>query len=162
VKEKLKPVLKLLIKTVVIIAVIWAMLTFVFGIYHFKGNNMYPAIKDGDLILTFRLEDYKLNEVVAYSEDGKVKIARIVGLPGSEINYDDEGFTIDGAHPFEQVFYPTEFPEEGIKLPYKLGDNEYFLLNDFRTENTDSRTSGAISKDSLEGKVIYLFRRRGF
>jgi signal peptidase I len=122
---------------------------------------MYPAIRDGDLAIMFKLEEYKINEVVAYESDGEVKLGRIVGMPGSEISYDEGGFMVDGIYPAEQVFYPTEFDED-FEMPYYIDEDHYFIMNDFRSDKNDSRTFGAVEKNKLKGKLIYLFRRRGF
>jgi signal peptidase I len=43
-----------------------------------------------------------------------------------------------------------------------MGENEYFLLDDYRISGKDSRVFGAIKKDDLLGKVAYILRRRGF
>ena len=153
---------RLLIKTGVIIIAAWVLLHFVFGIYHLKGNRMYPALKDGDLIITYRLEVYKPSEVVAYRHDEKVRFGRIAAFPGSTIDADEEGLTVDGVHLSEEVFYPTLMGEGCIDLPYIVPADCYFVLNDYRIDKSDSRSFGAVSRSDMQGKVIYIFRRRGF
>ena len=170
-KEKRRPsdrektrraIIRTIIKAVLAAATVWAMITFVFGVHHLKGNYMFPALRDGDLIITYRLEALHLNEVVAYEQGGKKRLARIVALPGSVITEDENGIKIDGAYPAEQIFYPTYFADTRTELPYTVPADSYFLLNDFRTDTADSRTFGGIHKDKIEGKVLYIFRRRGF
>ena len=153
---------RLLIKTGVIIAAAWILLHFVFGIYHLKGNRMYPALKDGDLVITYRLEPYKPAEVAAFRHDEKIRFGRIVAFPGSTIDADEEGLTVDGVHLSEEVFYQTLMGEGCIDLPYTVPADSYFVLNDYRLDKSDSRSFGAISKQDMQGKVIYIFRRRGF
>ena len=48
-----------------------------------------------------------------------------------------------------------------IELPYTVEDNCVFLLCDFRTNGTDSRSYGSVPLEELDGKVIAFFRCRG-
>ena len=157
----LKRFLFLLIKTAGIVGALWILLTYVFGIYHFRGNYMFPAIRDGDLVITYRLDKYHLNEVAAYKTPDGTRFGRIVGMPGSEADITEEGLLIDGMRPAEEIFYATEAAEGGIALPLSIPDGAYFLLNDYRLDAQDGRTYGAVGEDGLEGKVICIFRRRG-
>ncbi len=153
---------RLLIKTGVIIAAFWIALTFVFGVYHLKGNRMFPSLRDGDLILTYRLEAYKPGEVVAYHLDGTTRFGRITAFPGNTVEIAENGILVNGTEQGEQIFYPTEPAEGGISYPYTVPEDSFFLLNDYRPDKSDSRSFGAVAKTDLEGKVIYIFRRRGF
>ena len=47
------------------------------------------------------------------------------------------------------------------RMPVELGEGQYIVLNDFRDDLEDSRFYGVISEESFEGKVIFIFRRRG-
>lgn len=69
---------------------------------------------------------------------------------------------INGSHPNEEVFYPTQIADTNLPLPYTLSEGEFAVLNDYRSDLNDSRTYGVIKKDALKGKVIFIFRRRGF
>ncbi len=156
------PLKHLIIKTGCIFAVLWVLLHLVFGVYHLRGNRMYPALRDGDLVVTYRLEPYKPSEVVAYCHDDRVRFGRIIAFPGSMIDSDEQGLTVDGVHLAEEIFYPTLMGEGCISLPYKVPADSFFILNDYRTDRSDSRSYGAVEIDMVRGKVIYIFRRRGF
>ena len=57
----------------------WIMFTWVFLITQVRGNEMFPALKDGDLVIAFRLQrEYAKNDVVVYTADGKPHLGRIV------------------------------------------------------------------------------------
>ena len=48
----------------------WFLFTKVFLITQANGNAMFPAVKDGDLIIGFRMQqEYVKNDVVVYSVD---------------------------------------------------------------------------------------------
>ena len=48
--------LRFLLKLVVIAVMTWAILHFVLGIYVVHSNDMYPALRDGDLCITWKLK----------------------------------------------------------------------------------------------------------
>jgi len=159
-KPLLKRFVRLLVKTAVIAAVIWALLTFVIGIYPVHGNQMFPMLKDGDLAITVKVGGYISSDVVSYKKDGIRYFARIVASPGSTVLITEDEYKIDGMNPAEEIFYGTK-PADGEEIELTLGEDEYFVLNDYRDEPTDSRTFGVIKKSELDGKVAFLFRRRG-
>lgn len=157
-----KALLALVIKLLVVAVAAWAMLTFVFGVFRLSGNNMYPMLKDGDLCVTYRLETYHSNDVVAYRINGQVRFGRIVARGGDTVDGDEQGVLINGLHPSEEIFYPTQMLETALPLPVTLGDGQCLILNDYRDDLADSRTYGVVQESELEGKVIFIFRRRGF
>lgn len=158
----LKALLMLVLKLAVIAAALWLTLIYVFGVFRLSGNNMYPALKDGDLCVTYRLEEYHSSDVVAYRVDGQLRFGRIVARAGDTVDGDEQGLLVNGMHPSEEIFYPTQILETNLPLPCTLGKGEFVVLNDYRSDLNDSRTCGVIPQDALEGKVIFIFRRRGF
>jgi signal peptidase I len=163
VSDQVSDILRFVIKLLSMCLVLWFIFTFVFGICLMDGESMYPSIKDGDLILYFRMEpDYSIGDVVAYEMDGSLRIGRIVAQGGDEVDLsEDKLLMVNGNVESEAIFYPTERAEDGIFFPYKVADDSYFILGDMRTTSTDSRNFGLVSKSRLRGKVITLLRRRG-
>ena len=157
-----KSLMRLGIKLSAVALVIWLLLLFVFGVFRMNGNNMYPMLKDGDLCVTYKLEEYHSSDVVAYRIDGQTRFGRIIAREGDTIDGDEQGLLINNTHPSEEIFYPTQITDTNLSLPYKLGEGEFVVLNDYRSDLDDSRTYGVITKDALKGKVIFIFRRRGF
>ena len=163
-KSTLRLFLDLLLKLALIAAAVWALLTFVVGVTIHYGNNMYPAIRDGDLIVAYRLQRPYLNAAVLYRHDGKLRMGRIVAMPDSEVYISEGGaLTVNGIMPAEEVFYPTIRSETGaVSYPYAVGADEVFILNDFRSDTNDSRAFGAAALDDVIGPVLLTVRRRGF
>ena len=167
-KKKKKTTLELflgfLLKLAVIAAAVWAVLAFVLGVTIHYGNNMFPALRDGDLIVAYRLQRPYLNAAVLYRHDGELRMGRVVGMPGNEVNVTEDGLlTINGTAPAEEVFYPT-YPAEAAELtyPYTVGNGQVFILNDFRSDTNDSRSFGAVDMQDVIGPVLLTIRRRGF
>ena len=153
-----------LIKLAVIALAVWMLFTFVLGLVIHYGNNMHPAIRDGDLIISLRVQRPFLNAAVLYERDGEMCLGRVVGMPGDTVDISDEGaLTVNGAAPAEEVFYPTHRSETlDIKYPYTVGEDQVFILNDFRSDTSDSRTFGAVDMKDVKGPVLLMLRRRSF
>jgi signal peptidase I len=125
---------------------------------------MYPRLRDGDLILYYRLEqDYAIDDVVAFHVDDRTREARIVAQGGDVVDLTEDGqLLINGnVEEEEEIFYLTYAQEGDVTYPYTVPENSYFVLCDFRTNGYDSRTYGAIPQSDLDGKVITILRRRG-
>lgn len=162
-KKRIHPLAKLLIKIAVLGVIVFIVLTYVLGFYRMTGNNMFPFVKDGDLCIVYKLEEYTTGDVVAYLDDeGKIKIGRIVAVSGQSVDFPKEGgYTVDGYQPAEEITYQT-FGADGVKYPVKVEKNEFFIMNDFRSDTDDSRQIGSIKVSDIRGKLLFLIRRRGF
>ncbi|WP_405356071.1 S26 family signal peptidase, partial [Ruminococcus sp.] len=113
-----------LIKLAAIVLAVWLLFTFILGLVIHYGNNMHPAIRDGDLIISLRVQRPYLNAAVLYEHDGKMCVGRVVGMPGNTIDISDVGaLTVNGTAPAEEVFYPTYRCETSdISYPYTVGE----------------------------------------
>ena len=154
----------LLIKIGVIVLAVWLMFTFVLGFTIHYGNNMHPSVRDGDLVVSFRLQRPYINAAVMYEHEGKTRIGRVIALEGNTVAISDNGeMTVNGIIPSEEVFYPT-YPAEGsnIQFPYTVEPGKVFILNDFRNDTYDSRSFGAVDVSDLKGPLLFTMRRRGF
>jgi signal peptidase I len=162
-RKQKETVWKFVVKLVLIILAVWAIFTFVFGIRQVSGETMYPRLRDGDLILYYRLEqDYQIGDVVTFNLNGTTFWCRIVAQGGDVVELDTQGqLLVNGNVQQEEIFYPTEAQKGNFTYPYTVEEGSYFVLCDFRTEGYDSRSFGAVSKNTIDGKVITLLRRRG-
>lgn len=164
-KKRLTPLMLFLCKLAAVGLLLFLTLTFVMGVHIHEGNRMYPFLMDGDLIITYKLEEYKVGDVVAYRhpDTGQTEFSRIVAIGENTIVINQYGeFLINGTTPAERVFYATT-PLDGpnVEYPYTMRKGGYFLLDDYRTEGEDSRRFGQLLEDELLGKVVYVFRQRG-
>lgn len=159
----LKEIRTFIVNIVLTIVVVWLCFTFLFGIYIMDGEGMYPRIRDGDLVLYYRLESsYDVDAVLTFKQDGTRYTARYVAMEGDIIDITEEGqLLINGSIQSEEIFYATLQLESDMEYPYTVPENCVFLLGDFRTNTVDSRIYGAVSLDDIDGKVISIFRRRG-
>ena len=135
----------------------------IFGIARSADVSMSPAVKDGDLVLYYRLDkDYRQGDVVVLDVNGETQIRRVVAVAGDTVDVTEEGLVVNGALQQESGIYEeTHRYEEGIAFPVTLKEGEVFLLGDGRGHSTDSRIYGPVNSRDIKGKAITVIRRRG-
>ena len=149
------------IKIALTAAVLWALLTWVGGIYICHDSASYPMIKDGDLCITYRLGTLSQGDAVVYRRDGKIRMGRVIAFGGSTVDIRNDYITVDGYGLFEDVLYPTAAEGAQTAFPYTVSENCVFVLNDYRSDLSDSRSFGGIPLSDVQGRVVFIMRRRG-
>ena len=135
--------------------------THVFLITRASGSDMYPAVRDGDLLIGFRLHrEFLKNDVVVYEVDGKQQIGRILGKEKDVITLDDTGsLYVNGTVQANEILFPT-YAKEEMEYPYQVPEGCVFILGDYRTQAEDSRDFGCIRLEDVKAKVLTILRRR--
>lgn len=155
--------IKLLIKIAVIAGICVLVWTFVGQTFILHDNNMYPHMKDGDLIIVYKLQDIIKNNVVLYVQDGEKRVGRVIGYQDDVIVIDENGlYTVNDGVPYENVFYNTKTDESSMEFPYVVPNGQYFLLNDMRENTEDSRRFGSVNAEDIIGTVVFIARHREF
>lgn len=152
----------LFLRVLLLAAAGYILFTEVFLVAQVTGNGMFPAVKDGDLMIVFRMQqDYEKNDVIAVNVEGKRQIGRIIARETDVVMLDQTGtLTVNGTVQGGEILYPS-YAKEGIEYPYRVPDGHVFVMGDYRTQTTDSRDWGAVPMEQVEGKVITILRRRG-
>ena len=153
-----------LVGKVVLVGLVLLLLDlFLFGVIRYNDNGMTPAVKDGDLVVYYRLDkSYKINDLLTYHYEGKNLVARVVATAGDTVDITDDGVIINGNRQQEDGIYEkTVQYKKGIRFPVKVPEGHVFVLGDNRKSATDSRIFGTIPVKKTEGKVVVLARRRG-
>ena len=119
---------------------------------------MFPALRDGDLVLVTRgLSELRRGSVVLLDmrqEAGpRFQVKRIVGLPGERIAFEDGLIHIDGVHHSEPYLGGMPAIVGTDRLICDVGDDEYYVLGDNRTHSTDSRRYGPVPRSEIVGVV---------
>ncbi|WP_373128945.1 signal peptidase I [Dielma fastidiosa] len=162
------------IKTFVIcLGAVWLLTTFVFTPVRVDGMSMYPTLHDDDLGIASifsakylkieRFDVVVVNDKAANSKDHWVK--RVIGLPGETISCMDDVVYING-EPIEEPFLDTEYANTQRKNlgfftsdfdEVTLGEDEYFVMGDNRTNSTDSRYVGPFTRDNITCKDVLIY-----
>lgn len=162
-KEFLIALLSFLGKLFAVVCAIVICLLFVFGIYIVHDNDNYPIVRDGDLLVIYKLydlEDYRAGDLVAYEYDNNTYIGRVAGIGGDTVEITDKTYLINGMVPHENIFYETKPAKIGVEYPVEVPYGQFFILADYRDVGKDSRIFGTIS--NVKGKVIFQMCHRGF
>lgn len=151
-----------LIFIAIVVAVSYAVVTFVGQRTQVSGESMETTLSDGDQLIvdkiSYRFRDPKRYDIVVFPyryEKNTFYIKRIIGLPGETVQIVDGYVYINGQILGEQ--YGSALIEDpGLAAePITLGADEYFVLGDNRNNSQDSRTAnvGNIHRDELIGRA---------
>lgn len=140
----------------------WILCSKVFLFAQATGSGMFPAVKDGDLMIGFRLQsEYAKNDVIVYEYAGQLCVGRIAARGGDVVNIDEAGsLYVNGTQQSGEILYPT-YPKQAVNYPLSVPEGSVFVLGDYRTASEDSRDRGPIPMTQVKGKVITILRRRG-
>lgn len=161
-KKIRKDLIRFFANVLVLALLIFLTFTVFFKVDIAKGTDMFPSIKDGDVLLSYRLEKkYVKGDVVIYQAEDQLRCGRIVAIGGDTVKIKINGeFSVNNTVQSEEIVFPT-YPLNDEEVSFQLDANTYYILGDYRTESTDSRILGSISEDNIQSKVISIFRRRG-
>lgn len=161
-------------KTFVICLVsVWLLTTFVVTPVKVDGSSMYPTLVDQELglsnIFAAKYLDVKRFDIVVVNDKKEDSdehwVKRVIGLPGETISCIDDVVYIDG-EPLEEPFLDTEHAESEKEIygyftndfdEVVLGEDEYFLMGDNRTNSTDSRVVGAFKREDITCKGVFIY-----
>ena len=151
----------LLVRIIILALIGWLLFTQVFLIAQASGNEMFPAVKDGDLLIGFRMQrDYQKDDVVVYERNGRLCVGRIIGRETDVITLDDSGtLLVNGTTQGGEILFPT-YAKERLEYPYTVPEGTVFILGDYRTQAEDSRDFGCVAMEDVKAKVITILRRR--
>ncbi len=161
-KKLLRGYARLALRLLFIALVLLILFGKVFLLHRVRGMDMYPAVRDGDLLLAYRMEkNYDRGDVVVYFAGSLTRVGRIMAVSGDHVELSEEGTVfVNGVPQREEVLFTTLPGEDGaekLDIPY----GSVYILGDYRTNSTDSRAFGPVDLASVDGKVISLFRIRG-
>jgi signal peptidase I len=151
--------------------------------FHIPTGSMSPTILKGDRILVdklryrttpidrgdiivFKANDWQANTVPNSAPAVRLcYVKRVVGLPGDVIEIRDEKLFRNGAAVDEPyaAFVPVSGkvdPRLTDMSPFRVGENELFVVGDNRRESLDSRFFGCIPRADVVGKVAIVYWSR--
>lgn len=154
--------LSLLLRLAAVAAALALLLGVVLLVTQAHGQDMFPAVKDGDLLIAYRLQRrWAQDDVVLYRQGDVLRAGRIAAVGGDVVMLDESGeLRVNGTLYAGEILYPT-YPAGDLVYPYTVPESCLFLLNDCRTQGEDSRHFGSVPEKNVAGKVITLLRRRG-
>ena len=80
------------IRLVILLIFLWLLFGVFFGITPMRGNDMFPRISAGDLLLYYRLEkNFNSGDVLVFRKQGKISTGRVVAHGGDSVEITGDG-----------------------------------------------------------------------
>ena len=159
---------RLAVRLIYLAVIFYLLFTYCFLITQCHGQDMFPALKDGDLCVVFRTQTQKLlgeklkaDDIIAYRTEGERAFGRVVAVTGDVVMLSDSGsLMVNGVTEGGDIVFPT-YARGDLEYPYLVPEGCVYVLGDRRVSTVDSRDLGPIPLESVEGKLITILRRRG-
>jgi signal peptidase I len=138
---------------------------FLFGVVQAPDESMRPAVREGDLVVYYRLQrDYAAGDLVVVDDGGEREVRRVVAVAGDEVDFSADGLVINGYLQSEQGIYAETEPfTGGVTYPVTVGEGQVFVMGDNRPSSKDSRLYGPVDvRSGTEGEAMTVIRRRNF
>ncbi len=130
-------------------------------VYEVVGDAMAPAYNAGQMITSIPVPTGTITRgdpVIYQLDNGDTHFKRIVGLPGDTVLLAHGIVFVNGAS-LDEPYLAADESATDVKI-MELGEDEYFILGDNRTDSYDSRHHGPIPADHIMGRVKITFLNR--
>lgn len=168
----------------VLAAIFIALRLFVIAPVSVNGHSMDPTLADGQKLMTYQLSTIDRFDIVTTEEPDdldKLAVKRVIGLPGDQVQMEDDVLTVNGTEINESYLepYKQEFAEDRMQneytynsafqdiaenadnftndFMYEVPEGQYFVLGDNRLISRDSRTFGFVDRSMIEGEVAFRY-----
>lgn len=160
-KRRFRRVLKSTVYTLVVVAAIAALIaTLVLPVLQIAGSSMEPTLNNDDLVLLVKTGKLQRGDLCAFYYSNKILIKRVIGLPGEMIQIGNDGAVyINGNLLDEPYLTETALGDCDIEFPYRVPEQQYFLMGDQRKTSIDSRNTiiGCVAQDQIIGRLFCRF-----
>ena len=148
-----------------VIVIVLLIKQFLFSPVMVSGESMISTLKDNDIMIMDKISlntnPLKRFEIVVITYQNRYLIKRVVGLPGEQIEYNNNKLYVNGEYVEEPFLDEEQYTGNySIKVP----EGFYFVLGDNRINSNDSRRLGCFSLEKIEGRTsftIFPFSRFG-
>lgn len=126
------------------------------------GFAMTPTLPNGGYMIADRQAylrqlpqrgDVVLLQYPASSDSTRMLVKRIIGLPGEVVMIDNGQVLIDGV-PLSEPYISAPPPYRG---EWTISEGQYFVLGDNRPDSIDSHQFGAIPRESILAKAVWIY-----
>jgi signal peptidase I len=133
-------------------------------------QDVSTEVKEADRIVVNKLLTPERWDIIAFrspTDHDYIYIKRLVGLPGETVFFEDDAIFINDERQtppgslaglkYTRNRRPYQQPAGTRRDPFRLGENEYFVLGDFSEISSDSRHWGPVPRGNIEGVVTLRY-----
>jgi signal peptidase I len=125
-----------------------------------NGFSMEPALNDGDRVFISRAMAFfgmfDRGDIVMIKPEKKgadeLIIKRLIALPGEKVEIKSNKLYINGEE-YKEAYLNDSYKMSDMSV--MLSETEYFFMGDNRDLSFDSRSFGALDKESLKAVIIF-------
>ena len=142
----------------IVAAVAVLIATLVLPVLQIEGTSMEPTLYNGDIVLLMKTNRFDRGDLCGFTWNNKLLIKRVIGLPGDWIEIDTDGTIYLNGDKLEEPYVENKAMGEcDLEFPFKVPQEQYFVIGDMRESSIDSRNTviGCITKDQIVGKVFF-------
>ena len=155
-----REILEWVISILIAVALAFLIRTFLFEPIRVEGSSMIDTLHNNEYVIVtkpeylFRAPNRFDVVICRYPDRSENFVKRLVGLPGDTVEMDEGVLSVNG------VAYEEPYIRDASRPRYAgvwtLGENEYFVLGDNRSNSNDSHIIGPISRDMIVGHVRFV------
>ena len=157
-QSKFHQALKSTAGTIVVVAAIAVLVASIFlPVLRVTGSGMQPSFAPGNVLVAVKVKDYVPGDVCSFYYNNKLIIKRVIATGGDVLEIDEEGrVSVNGLMMEEGYVQSYDLGLCDIEFPFRVPDEQLFVLGDNRESSVDSRVQafGCISKEELMGKIV--------
>ena len=131
--------------------------TLVLPVLQIEGTSMEPTLSSGDIVLLTKTTAFGRGDICGFAWNNKILVKRVIGVPGDWIEIDTDGTVyLNGERLDEPYAEQIAFGECDLEFPFRVPQEQYFVLGDMRESSIDSRNTlvGCVEDDQIIGKII--------
>jgi signal peptidase I len=148
------------VDTAVLIAVVFLLVNTTTGRFKIDGSSMEPNLHHEEYVIvdkvTYQFDQPQRGDVIVFQRDDEERdyIKRVIGLPGETLEVSQGQVYING-RPLDEPY--IHGPTAGLVHAHLLGQDEYFVMGDNRSNSKDSRDFGAIRLSDILGRAWIVY-----
>ena len=150
-----------IIELIAIILILFVVIRYVVHSYYLQEANMTPTIQNNSYIMvnhvSYLFSHPQRGDAVVYHYPLNINqdsMGRVIGLPGDHIKLDNQHVWVNNVL-LNETYVKTSENFEGRE--WVVPAHAYFVLNDNRQVNDDSRNWGALDQNYIIGKAILVY-----
>lgn len=151
------------VKTIIVaLAITFFIKMFIVDATIVSGKSMLNTLHDGDWLMVNKVgkhfRDYKRGEIVILNAPdfpNRLYVKRVIGVPGDFVELRDGDVYVNSEKLEEKYLDVDHTPAKTDQVGWVLGDNEYLVFGDNRTNSNDSRDFGQIYKEEIVGHAFF-------